>query len=301
MAWLNVSLDLPEREAAPCIELLDGFGALAVSSADAADFPVLEPLPGTNPLWPLVNICALFDLDANLDGLAGFLARELGREVQLDIQFLESRDWSQTWRQYASSYRFGNRLWVVPVDWKDTQHDFDGALLRLDPGLAFGTGNHATTHMCLAWLSKAKLQNTSLIDYGCGSGILALAAILMGARKVYAIDYDEQALTATQNNSRVNNITDQQVTVIGVDGLQEFEVSNEPFKVDVLVANILMNPLLELSDKLVSLIRGGGYLVLSGILEDQVEQLKNAYPMIHFELPAIKDGWACLFGKKAND
>jgi len=301
MAWLNVSLDLPERAAASCVELLDSFGALAVSSTDAENSPVLEPLPGTTPLWALVRISALFDLDANLDGLPGVLTRELGREVQLDIQFLERRDWSQTWRQYASTYRFDNRLWVVPMDWQEKQHDFEGALLRLDPGLAFGTGNHATTHMCLEWLSKARLQNTTVIDYGCGSGILALAAILMGACKVYAVDYDEQALTATLNNAKQNNVTEQQVAVFGVDALQEFEAANDKIKVDIVVANILMNPLLELSNRLVSFIRVGGCLVLSGILEGQVAQVRNAYPMIHFEPPLLENGWACLFGTKTND
>jgi len=297
MAWLNISLDLPEREAASCLELFDNFGALSVSSTDAADSPVLEPLPGTNPLWDLVRICALFELHANLDGLTRLLTKELGRKVQLDVQFLESTDWSQTWRQYASSYRFDNSLWVVPTDWQMSEEQnqgFDGVLLRLDPGLAFGTGNHATTYMCLDWLSRAQLQNATLIDYGCGSGILALAAILLGAGKVYAVDYDEQALTATENNARLNHVESQQIVVTGVDGLQKFEV-------DAVVANILMNPLLELSEKLVAFVKPGGYLVLSGILEDQVSQIRNAYPLVHFEPPVVKDGWACLFGKKVND
>ncbi len=310
MAWLNISLELPEREASACVELLHEFGALSVSSVDAADTPVLEPLPGTNPLWERVRVCALFELAANLEGLSDLLSRELQREVILDITFLESRDWSQTWREYADSYRFGNRLWVVPTHWEKSENQepeqgqalpFDGALLRLDPGLAFGTGNHATTFMCLAWLAKAELKETTVIDYGCGSGILALAAILLGAHKAFAIDYDDQALTATQYNATINKIENERLAVLGVDALRNYVQARDQFKVDIVLANILMNPLLTLSDQLVLFIRSGGSLVLSGILEAQITRVQHAYPAIRFESPVIKDGWACLVGTKTNE
>ncbi|MBV1906186.1 MAG: 50S ribosomal protein L11 methyltransferase [Pseudomonadales bacterium] len=303
MAWLNITLTLPRREADYCSELLAQQGALAVSSEDAGDTPVLEPLPGTSPLWDRVSVCGLFALDADLEQLSAILSRELDSQFDLHVQFLEAQDWSETWRLHVNSYRFAGKLWVVPTDWQannSEQRAYNGAVLRLDPGLAFGTGSHATTHMCLSWLANAELDGATVVDYGCGSGILAIAAILLGAEKVFAIDYDEQALVSTTNNAQVNSVSENQIVVLTVDNVQQQLLDQSLPPVDVVIANILMNPLLELSDRLTQMILSGGRLVLSGILETQIESIIQAYTDFSFGPAVLEDGWACIAGVKSD-
>lgn len=301
MAWLNIALVLPQSEVESCVDLMEAAGALAVSNENAGDLPVLEPLPGTNPLWDRVTVKGLFELDVRVGSVFQSLSKAFGSEIKLDVRFLEAQDWSETWRLHAESFRFGNKLWVVPTDWQALEkHEiaYAGALLRLDPGLAFGTGSHPTTNMCLAWLAKESLSGVSMVDYGCGSGILAVAAILLGAEIVFAVDYDAQALLACRSNAAENGLTDTQLPVLSVAEMHS-KIRNGQ-QMDVVVANILMNPLLELTHELTTLTCSRGRLVLSGILENQIDTIVEAYPSFRFDTPIIQDGWACLAGIKSG-
>ena len=189
-------------------EVLLDAGAQSLTLGDAGDVPVLEPGPGETPLWPHVELAALFPLDTAVGALRTALIAELGAEFEhceLDVQFVADADWSQTWREFAIDHCFGGRLWIVPRDAAAAPRS--GVTLRLDPGLAFGTGGHATTAMCLEWLSLARLDGASVVDYGAGSGILGIAALLLGAADVIAVDHDPQARLATLENATYNGVT----------------------------------------------------------------------------------------------
>lgn len=283
--WYELRIEncLPED-----VDLLSNFleeeGSLSLTLTDKNDDPVLEPLPGTTPLWPEVILTALYD-DENL-------AHKTAANLQTDyphlhyhITVLQNQDWISLGIEGIKPQQFGQRLWVCP-DWSSCP-DQEAVNLILSPGLAFGTGTHPTTSLCLRWLDTAQLNEKTMIDYGCGSGILALAAIKLGLKKAYAVDIDPQALQATYDNAFTNKIEPSQL----ITGLPD--ILSKP--VDILIANILLNPLIDLKDVFHSLLKQDSTLVVSGLLETQIDTLQNAYAdKFTIEKIQISEEWALV-------
>lgn len=276
----------PEAAQDACFEC----GALAVTLADAADDPVLEPAPGETPLWPRVRLTALLPEGDEGEHVAAAIADALGLgDGDATLERLEDRPWEREWLKDFRPMRFGRRLWVCPGG--QPAPDPGAVALRLDPGLAFGTGTHPTTAMCLEWLDEAGVEGCSVLDYGCGSGILALAALALGAAQAVAVDIDPQALSATRENALRNGLG-ARLTVRHADELGEACA-------DVLLANILSGPLIELAPRLAGFTRCGGRLALAGLLETQAADVARAYrPWFDIEAQATRDGWTLLAGRR---
>jgi ribosomal protein L11 methyltransferase len=283
MAWTQLTIELPGARVALAEAILEAAEAQALTCLDAADEPILEPAPAQTPLWGTVRLQALFPHGADLSGLRDQLARALGEDLRGWTEAeLADRDWSRAWMDDYRPMRFGRRLWVVPQDM--TPPDPEAVNVRLDPGLAFGTGTHPTTALCLEWLDAVALEGRRIIDYGCGSGILAVAALRLGAESAVAIDNDPQALTATAENA-ANNGVDRSLAVLGVD-------APVPEPADIVLANILSGIIIELAQELIRLVRPGGTLVLSGILEHQAPAVMAAFgDAMRFQPPSARDGW----------
>jgi ribosomal protein L11 methyltransferase len=291
MPWLQVTLTT-ERGTAPLIEAaLHSAGALAVTLEDAGDQPELEPPTGASPLWPTVRVTALFDQEAGTrcraEGLASLLSPRLAAPPAFEQ--VADRCWERVWMDAFTPTRFGRRLWICPRGQRARAPD--GVVVTLDPGLAFGTGHHPTTALCLRWLDAAPLDRAVLVDYGCGSGILAIAALKLGAARAVAVDHDPQALEATVVNAAENRVADRLLVCAPGDCPET--------GVDLLVANILAAPLVELAARFAGLVRPGGSLALSGVLRDQADAVWRAYSP-HFELSRVQtdDGWALLDGRR---
>lgn len=266
------------------IEQFERFGAVAVSLTDAGDGPVLEPAPGETALWERLNVQALFPLDADV----GAIRRRLA--VPFEVEFVGDEDWLQSWRQHVVERRFGEVLLLTSRDAEVDSADASRAVLRMDPGLAFGSGGHATTALCLEWLAAHAaddITRAAVLDYGCGSGILSNAAALLGAARVVAVDYDEQALTATRDNAAFNGVS-RCVTAV--------RNNPQPEQFDVVIANILAGTLVALAEDLCAYTAPGGQLVLSGILTSQSEWVRSAYPRVDFQPSSVEDGWVLLHG-----
>jgi len=286
MPWLQLSLEAGAQDPEHLSDLFTDLGALSVTLVDAADEPVLEPGPGETPLWSHTRVVALFDAGIDPESVRAGLARHIGDAARhMTAEPLEDRDWTRAWMDDFAPMRFGERLWVIPGDM--TPPAPDAVNLRLDPGLAFGTGTHPTTALCLAWLDAHPPAGQDVIDYGCGSGILAIAALKLGARRVRGVDIDPQALIASRDNARRNGVE------AGLALYLPADLPAEP--ADLLLANILANPLIELAPTLVSLVRPGGRLVLSGILAGQADAVAAAYaPHGELEPVAEQEGWVRL-------
>ncbi|KAA6186389.1 50S ribosomal protein L11 methyltransferase [Thiohalocapsa marina] len=313
MAWLQLEL-VVEREQAPLIEAaLENGGALAVTIDDAADDPVpepiLEPLPNATPLWRRVRITALYQDDANGSLLAEQAAAQLGPQSLAPawISRLEDQPWERVWLQDLGPQRFGRRLWVCPQGQRpalgpdpDPDPGADAAseppepiCIDLDPGLAFGTGHHPTTALCLGWLDGLALTDRVVLDYGCGSGILAIAALKLGARQAIAVDHDPQALDATVDNAIANGVLERLVIAR--------PEAMPAIRADVIVANILAGPLVELAPTLTALAAPGAVIGLSGVLSHQAAGVADAYrDGFLMEPPVIQDDWALLTGHRLS-
>jgi ribosomal protein L11 methyltransferase len=303
MPFLQLTLDVGARDPEPYEDALFAFGAVAVTLLDAADDPVLEPAPGAMPLWPTVVVRALFAGDVDAAALCTALAATPGLDAaridqHVRVETVADRAWEREWLKDFRPMRFGRRLWICPggqVPEGVLQDDTDPAVLvELDPGLAFGTGTHPTTAMCLEWLDSGTgswLDRARVIDYGSGSGILAVAALKLGAQAAVAMDIDPQALLASRENAQ-RNAVDACLTVTadpGCDGVVA----------DVLVANILAAPLVELAPRLAERVRAGGRIALSGLLLEQAERVTAAYrPWFDIALAAARDEWALLAGQR---
>lgn len=285
--WLSLEIALPaDRHEALCA-LLEAAGALAISSVDAGDRPVLEPAPGSTPLWPDLIATALFAGDYDPEPLCALLA-SAGVQV-LECRRLEDQDWARV-GQDVQARHFGGGLWVCPGDVPAPEPG--AVVVHLDAGLGFGTGAHPTTALCLRWLSRNRPAGAVVIDWGCGSGILAVAAAQLGARQVWALDIDPQALTATQGNALRNAVQDR-LHVLAPDALPPTAAA------DLVLANILAPVLVDLAPRLLTATRPGGALLLSGLLESQVPEVVQAFgSAVRFSGPAIEQGWACLSGIK---
>lgn len=270
MPWIQISLhctreQVPEAEAA-----LQAAGANAITLQDAEDQPILEPEPGETPLWDNAKITGLYAADQNPQQIIALLTRTLpwADVNRFESTYLEDQPWERAWLEHFKPLPIAKNLWIVPSNYDAP--DKTAVNVILDPGLAFGTGTHPTTALCLQWLAQQELQDKMVIDYGCGSGILAIAAALLGAQQVYAVDLDPQALIATQDNAQRNNLQPGHI--------QTYHPNERPALVaDVLVANILAAPLQTLSPTFQTLLRSGGKIALSGILETQANTVQTTY------------------------
>ena len=290
MAWLQLSVEIPADQTDSVSEAFESIGALSVTLLDGADQPLLEPAPGEMPLWSSIRMIALFPASLDKDALRHSLCERLpGLSEKVLVETLEDQDWSNTWRDTFSAMRFGEHLWVCPIG-EMLQHS-DAVVVHLDPGMAFGTGTHATTAMCLRWLDAYPPTDRTVIDYGCGSGILAIAAHKLAAAQVTAVDIDPQALLATQENARRNGC-EEAITVLHPDEL-------EAGAVELLVANILANPLIELAEDFSRRVKPGGQIVLTGILSEQAGAVQAAYqPAFDFAPPVCEEEWVLLAATK---
>ena len=293
MAWLQLKIDSSKIDADRIESALELVGAGAIMMEDAADQPLFEPPLGTTPLWEATRIVALFTIDSDMEAILEFLNEQVeGGLPSHRVEILEDQIWERAWMDHYHPMCFGERLWVVP-SW--TPPPVPTAInLLLDPGLAFGTGTHATTALCLQWLDGLDLQDKIVVDYGCGSGILAIAALLLGAKHAYCVDLDPQALLATKDNAARNGVANK-MTVCFPDAMPSIQA-------DVVVANILAGPLAELAPVLANLCVGGGDLALSGIIDSQVEELIPVYaPWVTLDQLKTKDeNWCRLSGKRLN-
>jgi ribosomal protein L11 methyltransferase len=292
MPFKQITIDLGSADPAGYEEVLAGLGAVSVTLEDAADDPVLEPGPGETPLWGQVRLRALFDGESDLAAIMAALAELLPDGRSPSAETIEDRAWEREWLRDFRPMRFGQRLWVCPGG---QPADDPGAVrIELDPGLAFGTGTHPTTALCLAWLDAHDLAGREVVDYGCGSGILAIAARRLGAASVRAVDIDAQALLATRENAERNGI---RAGLVVTD-----ETDLAPGSSDIILANILARPLIELAPRFAAALRSGGEIALSGVLLDQVDSVTAAYrPWFHIALTAARDGWALVEGRRRAD
>jgi ribosomal protein L11 methyltransferase len=263
-----------------------------VTLEDAADDPVLEPGPGETPLWPTVIVKALFDADTDPAALARALAEALPDGPTPRFEVLADQAWERVWLEDFRPMCFGRRLWVCPGGLPAGAAD--AIRIELDPGLAFGTGTHPTTALCLEWLDGQDLADCSVVDYGCGSGILAVAAAKLGAANVVAVDIDPQALIATRDNALRNRVAGA-LTVTG-------ELALAPRGADVVLANILAGPLIELAPRFAEALVPGGRLALSGLLPGQADAVTAAYrPWFHIETITTRDGWVLLSARRQTN
>ena len=301
MPWLKLILESTEELAPDFDDLLIELGAVAVTLTDNADHPLFEPPPGTTPLWNQTRIEALFEFSTDMDVVTHLLKNHIKKahpEFKLiyKIEALEDQQWEKVCMDDFKPMCFGNRLWIYP-SWSK-KPDKNITAIKLDPGLAFGTGTHPTTAMCLEWLDAENLKEKNVLDFGCGSGVLAIAAGLLDSQKVIAIDNDPQALIATRDNLKKNHLEKK----VGVYGSEEFNqqlIKNPaslPFtKADLLIANILAGPLQQLAETLINLVKPGGKIVLSGILDQQKEDLMTTYaPSCQFLNIQQKEEWCLL-------
>jgi len=293
MTWLQLSIEVTGDLAEVVTEVFMDAGALSVTYQDAADEPILEPGLGEHPVWSATRVVALFADDCDASRITRRLREPLhGVVIEPRIERLEDRDWSSTWRETFHAMRFGARLWVVPTD--EQVPAANAVTIHLDPGLAFGTGTHVTTALCLEWLDAHPPLEREVIDYGCGSGILAIAAGKLGARRVLAVDIDPQALLATRENAGRNGM-DQCVETL-------FPEALDAPPVGLVIANILANPLIELADTLAGRVTLEGYIVLTGILAEQAGDVMTAYrPWFEFREPVEREGWVLLEGVKYSE
>ncbi|HTT06585.1 MAG TPA: 50S ribosomal protein L11 methyltransferase [Steroidobacteraceae bacterium] len=284
------ALSAPEAEQACLAE-----GALAVTLCDAVDEPVLEPLPGELRLWRRTRMQALFPAATADALLIVALAQRLDCPPgELEVRAVADRVWEREWLRDFHAMRFGERLWICP------RHEQPGAsgavVVRLDPGLAFGTGTHPSTALCLQWLdelsrTQSGLIGCTVIDYGCGSGVLGLAALALGARRVHAFDIDPQALLATRENAEDNHVADQLRTYARAEDL--------PARCDVLLANILAPILKQRAAEFAGLLPAGSRLILAGLLAEESTEVATAFDQwFDMQRYAQRDGWVALSGTR---
>ncbi|MEW8028304.1 MAG: 50S ribosomal protein L11 methyltransferase [Candidatus Thiodiazotropha sp.] len=287
--WLQLSIDCSETEA-PLLELVFAdLGALSVTLGDAGDQPLLETPPESTQLWQHTRVTALFEEDRQPLKLRTALAAILDPELvgRLRWERIEDRIWERVWLEHFKPMSFGRRLWVCPAGESIDQRNT--VVIKLDPGLAFGTGTHPTTALCLEWLDAQDLKGRRIIDYGCGSGILAIAALKLGASSAVALDHDRQALIASRDNAQKNGVSDRLITCL------PDEMPNGQF--DLLVANILAAPLIQLAPDFARLVRPGGRFALSGILVEQESEVAPAYQAFAaLEAPKRQQEWLLLSG-----
>lgn len=293
MPWIQIKLNATNENAERISDMLmEETGALSITFLDAKDTPVFEPLPGETRLWGDTDVLALYDAEADTSWVLSQIRASnlLADDFAYKVEQIEDKDWEREWMDNFHPMKFGQRLWICP-SWRDVP-DPDAVNVMLDPGLAFGTGTHPTTALCLEWLDSLDLSGKTVIDFGCGSGILAIAAIKLGAAKVIGIDIDPQALLASKDNAARNGVEDQ---------IEVYLPQNQPegLVADVVVANILAGPLRELSPVIKSLMKPDGLLAMSGVLNTQAEDVADCYrDELHVDPIKEKEEWCRITGRK---
>lgn len=289
MKWLQISVKVPKSQTGDISDFLENTGAVSVTFTDAKTDDIFEPPVGETPLWPEVNITGLFPSKTNIKPIWQQLTLMISLPYlpHLKIEKLADKDWVRVWMDDFKPMKFGQNMWIIP-DGFDTPQP-QAINIKLDPGLAFGTGTHPTTALCLKWLDTHPPRDNIVIDYGCGSGILSLAAAKLGAHGVIAIDIDPQALTATLSNAQKNNI--ENITTF----LPDTHI--EQNSADVLLANILAHPLLNLASSFAYMLKPSGRLVLSGILQNQLNEIRACYcQWFEMQTETVQDDWVCIEG-----
>jgi ribosomal protein L11 methyltransferase len=293
MPWLQIRVQSTPEQVPELEDLLLGCGAMVVTFEDVNDDPVYEPELNTTPLWNHTRVTGLFEADADIEQIRPLIdekATELKTDLATKIEILEDKDWEREWMDSYHPIQFGERLWVCP-SWREIP-DPEAVNLMLDPGLAFGTGTHPTTALCLEWLDGLDCHNKTIIDYGCGSGILGIAGLLLGASNMVGIDIDPQAVQATQDNAERNKIDAKRIEV----KLPPYE---SDLQAEIVVANILAGPLAQLADTISALVATGGQLALSGILSNQAQEVIDAYsPWFTIESVVEKEDWIRIVATK---
>lgn len=288
--WLQLSMEAGAYSVEQLEDALLQVGALAVTLQDGADQPVLEPAPGATPLWPHTNVTGLFDAQTDI----GVLKRRLQQVLHsatlpaCHLTALEQRNWVRAWLEHFQPLRFGERLWICPTAYAPP--DPSAVNVRLDPGLAFGTGTHPSTALCLEWLANAQVSGKTVLDYGCGSGILAIAAAKLGAQRVWAVDIDPQALLACDANASENEV-EERLVLLAPHALAD------DLRVEILLANILAGILLQLAAEFAARVHSGGRIVLSGILAADAASVQAAFARhFTFRTLQLREGWVLLDG-----
>lgn len=294
MSWLQISITITKDNAELAETSLFSAGAQTVTLTDAADQPILEPGPNETPVWNNVVITGLFDFNNNQQQLLDSISQDLNNiNFSCNAEILEDQNWTRAWMDHFHEMQFGPRLWVCPLHIEPP--DPNAINLRLDPGLAFGTGTHPTTALCLSWLDQHIKSQDAILDYGCGSGILAIAACMLGAKHSDGVDIDPQALIATHDNAEINQVSDQINTYLPDD----FQKQHSDKQYDVVAANILSGPLAEIAPMLAKHTRTNGDIVLSGILREQAVTVLDAYSdFFKMDAPVFEEDWVLLHGRK---
>lgn len=292
-SWQQVICRTSRQAQQAISNILEAAGAASITLQDAADQPVLEPLPGETPLWDDIIITGLFSDPSDIAGALLLLKDHPQSKIkELRTEVLEEQDWERAWMKDFHPMQFGENLWIYP-SWSDIPNDNSTKIL-LDPGLAFGTGTHPTTALCLEWLDYNPPKGKTVIDYGCGSGILAIAAVKLGALEIQATDIDEQALIATRDNMQRNQLAKESISTCFPEQLPQKSV-------DLVIANILSGPLVDLADTLLKLVKPSGSIVLSGVLHNQLNNIQLAYsPQLENIQIQQQGDWIRFSGQKIN-
>ncbi|MEI7245722.1 50S ribosomal protein L11 methyltransferase [Pectobacterium carotovorum] len=292
MPWIQLKINTSGKVAEQLGDVMMESGAVSVTFQDTHDTPVFEPLPGETRLWGDTDAIALYDAETDMNAVIAMLEQEplLGVGFKHKIEQLEDKDWEREWMDNFHPMQFGKRLWICP-SWRDIP-DPNAVNVMLDPGLAFGTGTHPTTALCLQWLDGLDLEGKTIIDFGCGSGILAIAALKLGAARAIGIDIDPQAIQASRDNAQRNGVSER---------LELYLPKDQPadLSADVVVANILAGPLRELAPLISDLPKAGGYLGLSGVLATQAEGVAEAYAdKFTLDPVAEREEWCRITGQR---
>ena len=287
----QIEFNIAKDDLAETEKILESYQPLSISIQGFGEEKIYEPLPGEMPIWEKIRVKAMYQNIKNLSDLENEIINKTNIKTLNNkvIKAIGKKDWQEEWVQSSKPMRFGEKLWIYPDHLID---NLEGKVcVNLNPGLAFGTGSHPTTRLCLEWLEKSNLDQKSVLDYGCGSGILGISAIKLGAKSVTAIDLDPQAVIASKNNAEKNHVQ------------QEIEITDNNKTIEknfnIIVANILAKPLIELAPYFYKKLNKEGAICLSGILEGQINIIKDAY-LRYFNLSEIKikDGWVMMSGIK---
>ena len=289
MTWHQITVTTDEETAPKLAAYLEKQGAVSVTYMDAEDEPVYEPAIGETKIWSNTQVVALYELNVDVEWVHALVSKKFRQHPlqNWQVEQIEDQVWERAWMEFYQPMKFADKLWVCPTG--QEQHEDGTVCLILDPGLAFGTGTHPTTALCLEWLASHDLTDKVVIDYGCGSGILAVAAVLLGAKIAHAVDIDPQAITATISNAEKNGVADKIICYLP----EQFQ----PMQANVVLANILAKPLIEMSASISALVLPQGALVLSGILAEQADSVISAYQsQILFNTPIQQEDWVRLDG-----
>lgn len=299
MKWLQIHITVDQAQVDYTETLLSSLGAVSVTLDDAENQELLEPLPGETPLWNKVIVTGIYaqedDEEIDVAALETFIKAQLP-DAPMRSEFIEDQEWERTWMDAYEPIQIAEKYWIVP-EWMEAP-EADAVNIKLDPGLAFGTGNHASTFLCLQWLGQTDVKDKVVIDYGCGSGILGVAALSLGAKKVYATDIDPQAVHATQQNAELNGVLDK--LYVGLP--EEFNTEFKGQQADVLLANILAGPLMSLAPEFSTLIKSAGEFALAGVIKEQVDDVSRVYSEFFdiLDVQEREEHWCRISGKRQS-